>query len=823
MRTLMKSIGLLAGLILVLLLGLNIWLKDKASFKASGSMNIPGINQEVTVWRDKWGVAHISAQNKEDLWFAQGFITAQHRLFQMEFHRRVIQGKLAEVIGEDGLASDRYMRTLRLAQLAKEYAGRLTPETRAFIQQYVNGVNAYKKLLGPSEKPIELDLTKAEGKPWLVEDALSVVYLISLAHSRNYKTELLASQVNAALGQKNRNLFPLNINADRKEPVQSTDLALSQLENNPKINHLVELPKTIPTLGSNNWVISGEKSTTGRPILVNDPHVDVRILPGLWHPISFSTPDYKGAGMALPGIPGLFSGRSGSVGFGVTNAYGDVQDLYIETIKPNDPDKYLSSEGWKAFETIKEKIKVKDKSSESGFREELLSIRLTERGPIISDFINNLSEREAITENTLNKLENNKKTPAISLRWVTIEIQSSTLGLDQMMSAKNCAELEKAIAAIDLMQFNWAFADKFGCIGRRSSGAVPIRDKGYGALPITIGDTASIGAWKSYIPKPAMPGEINPKRGWTGTSNHDVIPDNYPYYYSNYFAPSYRYRRVKQLMESHEKVSPEQQWEFMTDIKNVHAERIMPSLLSALEGNIQFSNEYNLLSNWDFFEPEESREALLFHSLFHHLVKLTFEDDFDPKLLQDFMNEHYFWLERFEQLIKQENAPIFDIKTTDKVETLRDLVPLAMDKSVTELDSYFKGNWSSAQWGDVHTLTFVSPLRQKGFGSKWLGAGTWPQGGSFETLKRALYRQEGETLKERYNTEFFDSTRVVVDFSNDDSVQAIVAGGVVSRQFHKHYKHLVEIWQEGEYINLWMDPVIAKENSVTEMKLTPKN
>lgn len=815
MHIITKTFIGLSLLVVILIVGSMQWLKSQNSYQMSGSIDVPGLSEPVTIWRSQWGVAHIHAKNLNDLWFGQGFLTAQHRLFQMEFYRRIIRGELAEIIGEEGLTSDRYIRALGLQRNATAHTSRLKPETRAFIQSYVDGVNSYREILGKKEKPLELKILPAERGDWQVEDVVGVMHFISMSHSKNFESELLVQQIATAVGaERFADLLPININPDRiiqKAIVPEVEASYYQSVSRSLVQNL----DYIPRFGSNNWVVAGKKSTTGRPILSNDPHLDSRILPGPWHLVSFSTPDYSGAGLALSGIPGIFSGRSGSVAFGVTNAYGDVQDLYIETINPNDASQYLSTQGWRSFDTIEEQIKVKDKAAEGGFRIVDHTIQFTERGLVINDY--------------LDGADVGTPSPVMTLRWVSAHIETLTFGIDQLMGADNCADVEASIAEMDIMMFNWVFADEHGCIGRRSSGAIPIRPSANGSMPHVIGNNPA-DDWSGYIPKHEMPGELNPARGWTGTANHDTRPDNYPYYYSSRFAPANRYVRLKELMTEHQKVSPEQQWAFMLDEKNPFAERVIPIMLSSLNSDEVDSTGYELLSNWDFFETEDSSAALMFNTLFHHLIVLTLEDDFDANLLNDYLKVRHFWRERFEYLMNHPDHWAFDIQTTAKVETMHDILEMAMNNAVSELKAQLGGDWSSTGWGEIHTATFVSPLRQNGFGSTWLGAGTLPQSGSGETLKSSNFihfhaseetTPQTQSLLERYATVFMDSGRVVVDFSNNDSVQAVIPGGVASRQFNPYQKNLIPLWQDGKFIDVWLNPELAEKHSISEMKLLP--
>lgn len=620
---------------------------------------------------------------------------------------------------------------------------------------------------------------------------------------------MLAEQLVAVLGaERAADLFPINVNPDRRL-VPAQPVVLAATGSAAGLGRWHELPLSLPEFGSNNWAIAGQRSASGKPIVVNDPHVDVRVLPGLWHPIALFAPGYRAAGLALPGLPGIFVGRSGSVAFGVTNAYPDVQDLYVERVNPDDPGQYWSQTGWRQFERIEQTLRIADEDAAGGYREEAFTLRLTERGPIISDHLPAFAAaRETRGENY-----------AVSLRWAAAQTHSRTIGLDALMNATDSAAVEAAIADMDVMQFNWVFADVAGNIGRRASGAVPTRTPGNGVLPQAVTPDDS---WTGYIPKSLLPGEFNPARGWTGTANHDTRPDNYPYYYSSYFASSYRYRRLQQLLEQAAVMGTKQQWKFMQDVTNLQAQRTLPAVLSALVDRPQHAQAAALLGAWDGVESGDSAATLLYHNFMHHLLRGVLVDDLGSALTADYLRARYFWQERFDLLVTHPDAWVFDDASTPARETLPDLIRGAMTQAVDELQSSYGDAWNRTRWDTAHTLKFLSPLRREGRGARLLGGGVWPLDGSSETLKRAGYAGTS-TVDGRFDVNFFASARVVVDLGDSGKIQAVVPGGVVGRQFHPHQTDLIPVWHAGENIALWIDPVLAEQHSVATLRLQPRS
>lgn len=516
---------LIALSVLVLLVGWGgyLFLMSSNDYQIEGEISLPVLDDPATVLRDGHGIAYVYAQSTRDLIRAQGFVTAQDRLFQMEAYRAIIWGRLAEAIGKAGLESDIKFRLLGLGRNARRHASLLGATSRQFLQDYLDGVNVYVND-HTHEHPWEMELGGFRSHPWSTEDALAVLQFINFTTAANMKTELIAQKIVDAVGlERAASIFPINDNPDRsggpivaakhnqtvRLGLQSDDLLFKFFDAGPAVGG-----------GSNNWVVAPTRSESGRPILVNTPHLDVRVLPGVWHPIGLISPDLRAVGSTLPGVPGIISGRTDRIAYGVTNSYGDVQDLYIEKIDPQDPDRYLEGHLSFPFERLDETIRIKDASVPSGYRNHKLTVRKTRRGPVISDHGLGPGKDRVVT-----------------LRWSASEVLQPEIGIDRLLMARNAREADRAIQKMDQLLFNFVFADVDGNIGRRASGLVPIRDDSNGTLPHSVSDGSD--HWVSWIPKDQMPGEFNPERGWTGSANHDTRPDNYRYYYSSHLSSSY--------------------------------------------------------------------------------------------------------------------------------------------------------------------------------------------------------------------------------------------------------------------------------------------
>jgi len=346
------------------------------TFQREGDLRLPGLKAAVEVLRDEQGIAYIHAANEEDLLRAQGFVTAQDRLFQMQLIRLLVSGRISELVGKPGLESDIRMRTIGFVRHANEHAEILNNENRHYLQLYVDGINAF--IARSDELPLEFRLSGIKPEPWTIADSLAIAYYMGWSSAANIEDEIIAQLLVEKLGpEKAQDLFPLNINPDTENICPSVKkTAIDQL---PEKRHLdLAADSTLMSLwadqfsgfhiGSNNWVTGAALSTSGKPVVANDPHLDPRILPGLWYPCGLITSSSRAIGVSIPGVPGMLIGRTDHIAIGVTNSYGDAQDLFIETIDPANPNRYMEGSKSLPFNVLTERIRIKDSKAAGGFR-----------------------------------------------------------------------------------------------------------------------------------------------------------------------------------------------------------------------------------------------------------------------------------------------------------------------------------------------------------------------------------------------------------------------------------------------------------------------
>jgi penicillin amidase len=803
----MKKLVILVGMLFGI--GLAFWgyLQQANDFQVSGQMNFDGLDQDVDIRRDDYGVAYILAKTDDDLWRAQGFVTAQHRLFQMTTYFTMARSEMSSVLGESLLPLDKRMVAMGLRANARKHLAMLNEPDRHALNLYLEGVNAYIELY-QHEHPLELSLGLFKSRRWELLDLVSIIHFGGFIHSTNMSAELLTSELVSILGPDlAAQILPLSRNPDRtRQEFMSATLDSDAPTSRLKLTSSLTSPVSawIPRLGSNNWAVNPSRSTTGAAIVVNDPHLSVRSMPGMLHPVGLQSPNIQAVGYAFPGVPGLIGGRTNYVAFGVTNAYGDVQDLYVETVNPANDNEYKSDDDWLTFARDDHTFNVRDSSTETGYRAVTIQYRKTIHGIVASD---------------LGLFDDKLPGAVISLRWALDEGNRGGIGVISMMLAKDVFEFDQALAEFDTVMFNFVFGDTKGNIGHRSTGRIPVRSDKNGAY---MRDGATVGNhWQGWIPKDEMPGQFNPARGWVGTANHDTRVDDYPYYYSSGFAPSFRYQRIAELIESTPRTSPDDHRDFMLDIRNLQAEAFMPNVLTALREDPAFEAWVPILESWDFEERTDLVAPSLYHAIYHYLAYVIVEDDLGEEVANNYSNNWYFWQERIQHLVGQEYGQywIDDQRTKDKVEDLHDIIRRAATLGDAKLRAISGDDPTTQKWGEIHKVSFVSPLRQSGLGSRLLGGGTFAKEGSGETLNRAGYSRTAN-IEDGFDTAFAATARLVMDLADPEKIKAVVAGGVTARQFNDHYNDQIPVWVDGELLTWWLSKDKILEQVKTNVTLT---
>lgn len=699
------------------------------------------------------------------------------------------------------------MRTIGLHRNAIRHAGILNRENRAILQAFADGVNQY---LAANSDNLQLEFKLAGIKPesWKIEDSMAIIYFMGWGSAANMKTEMIAQMLIAKIGlERFQEIYPINSNPDdtatafQQKPVpESTRLAYSTCDPR-KDDFLMGFFSAADSglgIGSNNWISGSRTSAGGKPIVAADPHLDARMLLGIFYPSGLISPSLRVVGATVPGVPGAMVGRNQYVANGITNAYGDAQDLFIEILDPENPDNYLENGKSIPFQVISETLKIKDKKAASGFRAEVITIRKTSRGSVISGILKPLKTDKVVT-----------------LRWAPFETMQPALGIDFLLTAKSAADVRETLRSATAAHFNVTFADVEGNLGWQTTGRLPIRNVGRGTVPVDANRYPD--TWIGWIPYDETPHRYGRDMDWIGNANHKTVKKDYPYYYSSYFAPYYRYQRLKELMTKPGKKTAADHWHYQRDDLNVFARRVAPIMARVLRSNPETAKMAAILKNWDYHDRVDGNASTIFQAIYRHLAKLTYEDELGPELAATMLDAWYFWQERFETMIVEGEFRWFDIiHTADKKESLADLMQLAARKVHKELSGKLGNDIDDWTWGSVHQIEYTNPIRRQGVGKSWLGGGRHPMGGSGETLYRALY-----DFNKPDEIKYSAALRMVADLADTEKVLAVINGGVTGRTFHPNFKNQIEAYRSGKKLYWWFSDEKIQAHKKSELRLVP--
>jgi penicillin G amidase len=517
------------------------------------TLQISGLRDQVTVRRDERGIPYIEAKNDEDLYFAQGFVTASDRLWQMDLFRRNARGELAEIFGNTVLEDDKRHRTLGYAHVVEAEIAQATPQVKAILAAYANGVNAYITSLDAKSLPAEFQLLQYKPKPWRPADSLLIVKNFFEALSTTWRLDLMREGLADLPPAKRAALLPetspldvlvVGTDAPRKssshQAVQKSERTSLALLHDLALDAEIEA-RSLARIGlyadnlaaSNNWVVSGKHTVSGKPLLANDPHL-APSAPPIWYLVHLSAPGMRVAGVTAAGLPGVVIGHNDHIAWGFTNVGPDVQDLYLEKFDPQNPKRYLTPAGWRDAEIRHEEIKVRKSLTDSSTDIVPLDVTVTRHGPIIFE----------------------KEGRRYALRWTALDPQLNMASANQSLNkARNWKEFTAALQSYTGPMQSMVYADDAGHIGYYAAGKVPIRQSGDGSVP-SDGSTDA-GEWTSYIPFEKLPHLYDPPTGIIVTANQRVVGHDYPYFLTHSWAQPYRARRILDLLQQKPKLTAE--------------------------------------------------------------------------------------------------------------------------------------------------------------------------------------------------------------------------------------------------------------------------
>ncbi|MGE5398458.1 MAG: penicillin acylase family protein [Chitinophagales bacterium] len=798
-----RPVVVVIGLILVVcLLGSGWWNLIGQSLPAySGNITIPGLREGVDIYRDDYGVPHIYASNMNDLVYAQGYVQAQDRLWEMDLMRRMAQGRLSEIFGESQVKTDKYFLSIGLYEAARQSYPAYSEQTRSYVDSYVAGINRYMQECG-TKLPPEFKLLGYQPEPWKPVDSLCIGKYMSYGLGGNMNSELLylnlAGRVSSDKLKERFPGYPDNAITIMKEAWREKAIQTSsaQLKVSPEKNILSQLLNPSPGLGSNNWVVSGKMTRSGKPIVCSDMHLDI-MAPSVWYQNHLVIPGQMNVtGVIFPGVGGVIAGHNDKIAWAETNVNPDVQDLYLEKRNPQNPNQFLYQGKWEEGRIVKYEIKVKGKKTID------YSVTYTRHGPIIKDGVELAKGRD------------------LALKWTALEPScelDAVLGMD---TARNWNDFKKALESFKAPAQNFIFADVDGNIAYRANGLIPIRARGNGLMPVP-GWTGTF-EWKGYIPWNELPQMVNPAEGLIVTANNKVIDDTYPYYISNEWCAPYRAQSIKQSLQGRTGLTLQQVMKPQTNWDNLQAKLLYPILREALSDtrgmNTEEKEASRMMLKWAAKKPVDDptkAEPAIYHTLYVEIIKATVQDEMGPKLMKDFMQNDYIVTNNFDQELLEGKSSWFDNTRTPVVENRNDIIRTALKNTVSRLNKESGKDIEDWKWGSIHTITFDHPMGQNAFLRPFFNKGPYSYGGSCITSGAGWYD---------YSTNFEITIaapwRYGVDLATMEG-RDIMAGGVSGHPGSSHYHDQMQLWLNGNYKELLFDDETIKKECQTVTHLEP--
>jgi len=756
---------------------------------------------QIEILRDTWGVPHIYANTPHDLFFAQGFVHAQDRLWQMELQRRLVAGRLSEVMGSRTLAVDRWMRTLCLRRVAEEEVALLDAESRAILEAYAAGVNAR---IGRGRLPIEFTLLRFKPEAWRPADSLSWSKMMSLGLSINWESEILRAQLIERLGtERAAELEPDPCEDDPciipvgVELASIGGAALDRAEDARPFTG----PSPLAGVGSNNWVLSGNRTATGAPLLANDMHLPMN-LPCVWYENHLVAGDLNVTGVTFPGIPGVVAGHNGHVAWGFTNGFPDVQDLFIERLRRTDSGEvqYEFKGEWLDAEVRAEEIGVK------GAEPVVEEVVITRHGPIINCLASDLAGEEPL-----------------ALRWTSLEPDTMVQALLRMMRARDCLEFREALRVWAAPVQNVVYADTEGNIAYSFPGRVPIRSRGNGSVPVP-GWTGEY-EWLGYVPFEELPHLYNPPQGYVATANNRVVTDDYPHFLGREYTLCDRALRIDELIGARDKIDVEYMQRMQFDQVSRSAQ-IVASYLSQLDvEDEELGAVVDLMKHWDGELGAGGVPAAVYEVFTRRMIRLMLHDKLGdltaryagqgptPLLAERSMFGERAW-EWLQATLAEPDSHWYELGAG---ETRDEVMRLALRETVDFLKRELGPEMDGWTWGKLHTLTFAHTLGEVKPLDKLFNRGPYPAGGDSTTL--------WATGSNRHNLDsggiIGPPFRFIADLGDLRNSWGLLAPGQSGQPGSRHYDDQIKAWFKGEYHPMLYAREDVERETVDRLRLVP--
>jgi penicillin amidase len=763
------------------------WFITKSHPQLNGMLHVAGLQSGVEILRDPMGVPHIYAENQDDLFFAQGYVQAQDRLWQMEYSRRAGEGTLSEILGPATIKQDRVARMFGLNRAARADWEEMSESEKRTLQAFANGVNAFITT-HRDNLPMEFTLLGFSPQPWQPIDTIAFAAWFAYGHSSNFANELLRTVLVERLGeQAARQLVPdypatgpFTIPPAAKAysggtPSDRPALDISLVSSD--LTALVDLRASLGLgdegIGSNSWVVDGTKSVTGKPILANDGHVGIQ-QPSPWYAIGLHCAPrtdacpYDVAGLAFPSAPGVVVGHNDHIAWGFTNSLADAQDLYSEEINPDNPNQVKFNGQWEDMQIVDEPIRVKGGATET------LPVPITRHGPILTP----------VWEGAI--------TQPLALQWTVL--RERTTDLEAMLAldrARNWDEFREALRGWDMPSSNFLYADMDGNIGSQLAGRLPIRAQGNGMAPVPgTGEYE----WTGYIPFDELPFVLNPSTHYLAAANNAIVPPDFKYWITADWLDPYRAQRIDDLLRAKEKFSLDDTQAMQADVYSIPLAELQNHVIAvAPEGPLQTA-AMEAVKAWDGRLTTDAVGGTILEFTYQRLYDNIFSLRMDNWLLNYYRGMTGYEWRVVLQLLDDPASEWWGELGRDAL--LKKSFGEAVDALMNQLGNT-PGEW---RWGRLHTATFAHPLGSVQPLNLLFNVGPISVPGGNFTVSSAGYR-----IGRSFGTTTISSMRMIVDLSDLGRSLQIYPPGQSGQPLNKQYADMLLPWRDGQYEPMYFD------------------
>ncbi|MDX1364904.1 MAG: penicillin acylase family protein [Arenibacter latericius] len=795
MRTIKKVLWGVFGILIILAL-IGVVVIFSFSPKYSGEQELSNLKDKVEVYYDDYGIPHIYAEEEEDAYRSLGYVHAQDRLWQMELLRRIAEGKLSQMFGEELVDTDKFFLSLGIDDASQKTVDQLdhnAPMVK-LAQAYLDGVNQFQEE-GPT--PVEFYLTGIEKRPFTIKDIHNTMGYMAFSFAMAHKTDPLLTNIKNKLGPEY--LRDLEIDVDSSTTLiknyqpSSKDTLSNQMA---AVVHKVLNKLPLPLFeGSNSWVIGSQKTKNGKVILANDPHIGFA-QPSVWYEAHISTPNYEKYGYHMAGIPFPLLGHDRKLAYGITMFENDDIDFYYEEENPSDPTTYKTPNGWEKFEEVNKTIKVKDGQDIS------FSYKKSAHGPILNGIIDEVTGEQPI-----------------AMSWIYTKMENKVMeALYGITHAQNLSEFQEALPKIHAPGLNLMYGDAAGNIAWFASAQLYKMPDSTHTKFILDGSSGKDEPLE-YLDFLENPMAINPPWNYVYSANNQ--PDSIAgMLYPGYYLPENRAKRIVKLLEPKDDWTRDDVEAMLLDgVSDVNAE-IVTDLAKLMDVSQLDKSEIMALDKISAWKGENEIDSIaptIYHRWIYALLKNTFEDELGPEMFQQLLSTHLH-KRMIAPMAKKENSIWFDdIHTTDTVENKTNRVNQAFKMALKSLEADFGPNKKSWTWGKVHTLEHEHPIGKVKALRSFLNVGPFPIGATREVINNMAFRYN-ETGK--YPVTSGPSTRRVIDFSDVENSTSILPTGQSGNPFSKHYKDQTKMFNNGEFRKMMMnkEEIIRTKKSLLTLK-----